>query len=315
MTSFQKFRPIEPTAVSDRSPALICGATGMFGGGVLREMLSRGAPVVALCRSPERAKRLEDDGVPVAVADMDDPPSLLTAMTNVSRVFLVSPMDDRIARHETNVIEAAEKSGVRQIVKIFGAVRHQGDALVSQHEKVNERLKSSDLAWTLISPNTVMESNLFPAAPTIIEENAIYGASGDGKIGMVSLDDCVAAAATVLTGDIEAHRGCNHEITGPKALTFTEIAEEFSKALGRTIEYRDSPVDEFGRMLVAEAGFDADTVETEVLCHFRAFRRGDADLVTETFRKLTDRPSTSVAAFIERNRDRFTDPSKAGGPS
>ena len=51
--------------------------------------------------------------------------------------------------------------------------------------------------------------------------------------------------------------------------------------------------------------FDAETIEVNILCHMRAFRRGDADLVTGTFAQLTGESSTSVNAFLEEHRAAF----------
>ncbi len=284
---------------------LVTGATGMFGGRVLEALRARGAAVRGLTHSHEKVLPLTDLGVEAAMGDLDHPESLRAALIDVERVFLVTPMDDQIARREANLIEAAKRAGVRQVVKLFGAVRHRGDALVSQHEASIQRLRESPLAWTLISPNTVMESNLLPHAPTIRASATFYGAAGDGRIGMVAADDCALAAATVLTGDMSAHHQQNYEITGPEAITLAEVAERMSRILGRTIRYVDLPVEEFGEMLIEQAGFPRDSIEIAVLCHFRAFRRGDADLVTHTFEQLTGRRPTSIDQFIEAHRDAF----------
>jgi uncharacterized protein YbjT (DUF2867 family) len=284
---------------------LVCGATGMFGGRVLDHLLAQKIPPRALTHSPAKATALRERGAAVAIGDLDSPATLPAALDGIERVFLVSPMDDRIALRETALIDAARQADVRHIVKIFGAVRHQGDPLVTQHERVIDHLKSSGIPWTLVSPNTVMESNLLPVAETIRTLATIFGAAGDGRVGLVALDDCARAATTVLTTGIAQHNGQNYEITGPEALTFTDLAARFTHLLGHPISYQDMPVDDFGQMLVTEAGFDPATIETDVLCHFRAFRRGDADLVTNTFTQLTGQPPTTVDAFIETHRSQF----------
>jgi hypothetical protein len=48
-------------------------------------------------------------------------------------VFLISPMDDRIEEREGNPLRRARESGTRRIVKLYGAVRHNGDALDKLH--------------------------------------------------------------------------------------------------------------------------------------------------------------------------------------
>jgi uncharacterized protein YbjT (DUF2867 family) len=284
---------------------LVTGATGMFGGQVLDALLERKAPVRGLTSAASKAPALQAKGAEAAVGNMDKPETLAAALKGVERVFLVSPMDMHVAEREINVINAAKAVGVRQIVKLFGAVRHRGDQLASLHRESIEALQASSLGWALISPNTTMESNLLTMAPAILSLDTIYGAAGDGAMGMVAVGDCARAAAVVLTGDLETHHGKNYEITGPEVLTFTDIAKRFSRILGRPIAYQDMPIEAFGELLVKEAGFPAESVEIDVLCHHRAFRRGDADLVTDTYKCLTGLTPMTVDEFIAAHRSAY----------
>lgn len=284
---------------------LITGATGMFGGNVLRELLQRQASVRALTHSPEKTQHLQALGAEAAVGDLDNPPSVCSALQGVERVFLVSPMDGRIAERETNLIHAATEAGVLQIVKLYGAVRHRADPLDQLHQASIAALRSSGIAFTLVSPNTVMESNLSAQAETIKNMNTMFGAAGEGKIGFVAAADCARAAAVVLTQDPALHEGQNYEITGPEALTYGEVAQRMSQVLGRPIRYEDHTPEAFGEMLINEAGFNPATIEIDVLCHFRAFRRGDAELVTDTFERLTGEQPTSIETFIKQHRQQF----------
>lgn len=92
---------------------LIIGATGMSGSRVLKETAARDAPVRALAHSADTADRLRASGVEVAVADLDRPETLDSAFTGVETVFLVAPMDDRIAVRETNALRTAQEAGVQ----------------------------------------------------------------------------------------------------------------------------------------------------------------------------------------------------------
>jgi uncharacterized protein YbjT (DUF2867 family) len=282
---------------------LVAGATGMFGGGVVRDLLRRGAPVRALVRNPDKASGLREAGAELAVADMDDPTTLDAAFDGAERFFLVSPMDDRVADRELAMIEAAERAAVEHVVKLFGAVEHDDDPLVTLHKTSIARLRESGLGWSLLSPNTVMESNLFPFAELVHEQNAIVLPAGDAEIGMVAADDCTRAAGALLTGSPEIGR--DYQITGPTTVTFAQIAEILSRLLGREIVYRDMPEDEFRELLIHEVGVPEDQVEIGILCHYRAFRAGGAELITDTYRELTGEQPTAVEQFLQANLDRF----------
>src|SRR4051794_24736033 len=138
---------------------LVTGANGMFGGGVTSHLAERGVPVRAMAHGPEGAKKLERPGVEPVVADMDFPETLDDAVAGVDTVFLVSPMDDRVQAREGNVLEAAQRAGVRRIVKLYGAVKHHGDPLGSLHDASVEAIKESGLDWALLSPTSVLETS------------------------------------------------------------------------------------------------------------------------------------------------------------
>ncbi|MAB83433.1 MAG: hypothetical protein CMJ24_08360 [Phycisphaerae bacterium] len=283
---------------------LVTGATGMFGSAMVDALDRAGVEVLAMTRRESSAEELTRGNVTGVVGDLDDPASLPMLMERVERMFLVSPMHADLGRREVAAIDAAVAAGVDQIVKLFGAVRHEGDPLDVQHQLAIEALRACDVPWTLVSPQTVMETNLLGQTEGIRHENSMYGSAGDGRIGMVALADCIDVASIVLQSAPAQWSGRNLEITGPAALTYTEVAEQMSLAMGRAISYVDMPEQEFAAMLI-EYGFPADDVELQVLCHFRQMRLGKADLVTDTFEELTGRPATSIRVWTSAHLDAF----------
>ncbi|MEW6284435.1 MAG: NmrA family NAD(P)-binding protein [Candidatus Eremiobacterota bacterium] len=281
---------------------LVTGATGMFGGQVAGRLAQRGVAVRGLTRSAEGARRLGAQGVEPAVGDMDDPASLAAALEGVDRVFLVSPMDLFVGERESRVIRAASQASVKHVVKLYGSVRHRGDPLDQAHQLSITTLRASGIPWTLVSPNTVMESNFLPLAESV-RGGTIFGSAGQGRVGFVALGDCAEVVCHVLTS--QGHEGQNYEVTGPAALTFAQVAEEFTAVLDRPVAYQDLPELDFARLLVESGAFSEQEVELAVLCHFRAFRRGDADLVTDVVPRLLGRPAASVRQFLEEHRARF----------
>ena len=59
--------------MTDNGPVLVVGGTGMLGGQVVTELLSRGKRVRALVRPTSDATRLQRAGVEIAHGDMMDP--------------------------------------------------------------------------------------------------------------------------------------------------------------------------------------------------------------------------------------------------
>jgi NAD(P)H dehydrogenase (quinone) len=213
-------------------------------------------------------------------------------------------MDDRIAERESALIAAAEQAGVAQVVKLHGAVRHRGDPLDQEHQAAIAALKSSGLSWTIFSPQTVMETNLLSQAEAIKQTGAIWGCAGDGRVGMVAADDCGRAGAVVMTTD--GHEGREYAITGPAALTFSEAAEVLTRALGRPVAYKDLSEEDFKAVLVQQAGMTAEQAEIGVLMHYRAFKRGDGDRLTDDYQRLTGQPPTTLEAWASAHAQAFS---------
>jgi uncharacterized protein YbjT (DUF2867 family) len=212
-------------------------------------------------------------------------------------------MHARLAERECAAIDAAKRRGVRQIVKIHGSVKHEGDHLHAMHSKVLERLEACGIPWCLVSPNSVMETSLLGYSEAIREEGSIYGMSGHGRIGLTALEDVAEATACVLT--TEGHDGKNHEITGPQALSLYDVAAAFSRVLGVPVTYHDMAEQEMKALLAEVFPMSEEELDINVLCHFRCWRDGKADLVTDTFRRLTGKEPTTLEQWIAKHRSHF----------
>ena len=281
---------------------LITTANGMFGGAVIRALENSGAEVRAMVRNPDKFEA-RGPNVEVFKGDLDDPSSVEAAVSGVDKIFLCTPMDPHIAERECRVIQKAAEAGVQHIVKIYGAVEHDDGPLVTQHKKAIDQLKASGIEWTLVSPNSVLETSILTHAPFVVEEGALFGMSGHGKGGFVALEDVARVAAHVFT--TEGHNGMNYEVTGPEALDMYAVAEQLSKAVGKEIPYNDMPEDEFTAMIQEATGMPPEAVETAIVCHLRCWLQGKAEKVTNTTADLTGTPLTSFQEWAKAHASEF----------
>ncbi|MBG83885.1 MAG: hypothetical protein CMJ40_04980 [Phycisphaerae bacterium] len=280
---------------------LVTGATGMFGGLIVEKLSQGDVPVLAASRSESRAASLTDGSVTGVVADMDKPETFVPLLQQVDRMFLVSPMHPDLGERECALIECAKQANLKQVVKLYGSVEHEGDPLDLQHWMAIDALKASGLSWCLVSPQTVTDSHVMAQLETIRSERRLYACAGDGRMGMVTADNCAEVAALVLQEPVERFAGRNLQITGPEAITYAQVAQQMSSALGENIEYIDMTEEELARAAV-EAGMPEEDLELQVLCHFRQIRNGKAELVTDTYREVVGRPATSVHDWTCANR-------------
>ena len=282
---------------------LITTGNGMFGRALIHALAGRDdieirAMVRDLSKFDVTAPNLE-----VVTGDLDDPASLVAPTRDVSHVFLTSPMDAKIADREIAVIDACLANGRPHVLDISGAVKHQGDQLDQLHSAAIESLKASGLPWTIISPNSVMETSL-SAVQEQLRMGMFLGMSGHGKVGIVALTDVAAVMAEVVT--TTGHEGQNYLCTGPETVDMPEFAAVLSQVLGRHIDYYDLSEAEFSDLLLEHGGYaDRDQVEIEVLCHLRAWKEGRAEAVTHDVERITGRPAQSITQWVSQNRADF----------
>ena len=284
---------------------LVMASTGMFGRPVVEGLAKRGLPVRATGRSEKALSTLDAPGAELILADMDDPSTLLQLMRGVDKVLVNAPMDDKKEARVSNVIKAMIQSGHgAKIVLLTGGVEHD-DALGRAGLATERLMRSSGLPWTVVGPQTVMETNFKPFRELIQSDNMLLSCVGSAKIGFVALEDVTNAFINVLASPKEAHCGNEYVITGPEAVSFEDVATAATEALDRRITYQDMPRDEFRKLMLAEAGFTEENVEIEVMCHLDAFRAGKAARITNDFTNLTGKKPKSVREWWIANADYF----------
>ena len=282
---------------------LITTGNGMFGKALAHELIDKEVNLRIMVRDKSSCS-ITGPRVEIVTGDLDKPESLIPVMKGVDTVFLSSPIGPGIVEREAAVIEAAKAADTGQIIKIFGAVRHEGDKLDMMHVKVLEKLKDSGIGWTLISPNSVMETSLLGQAQSVKYVRALYGSSGHGKVGLVALKNIAEASSHVIMTD--GHDGQNYELTGPEAIDMYEVATSFSAALDAKIDYIDLTEEQMTSMFMKfDKTMTPERMELEVLCHLRAWKEGRASLVTETYEKLTGKDPLSTEAWVQKHQELF----------
>ena len=291
---------------------LVTAASGMFGSAVVRQLTTAGVPVRATSRDLDSLQPLAAPGVELVAADMDDPTALDPLMDGVDRVLVNAPMDTNKEARERNVIDAMVRAGHNaQIVLLTGGVQHD-DALGDAGRAIEGHMRDSALPWTIVGPQTVMESNFYPWRTAIQQANAIIACCGDAKIGFVARDDVAAAFVAVLTQSVEQNAAREFIITGPEAVTWSDAAAAASRALGRTITFNDMSRDDFRAMMISWGAFTDDNVDIGIMFHQDAFREGKAARVTDDFTTLTGRPATTIDEWWQQNAEHFLTPLKEG---
>ena len=216
---------------------LVTGATGNTGSLLVPALLKAGVDVRVLARNEAKAKPLRDLGAEVVTGDLDEPATILPAVKNVDKIYLLTWNGETQLKQAENVINAAKKEGVPHIVRhsMWGSEKSR---IIKQGYEIEEMVKSSGLQWTLLKPTFFMQNTMM-AAQTISSDGVIYWDMKDGKIGMIDVRDIADAAFAVITG--EGYEGKNYILTGPEALSFNDVAKIFTRVLGKDVKYVNVP--------------------------------------------------------------------------
>ncbi|MFD0020051.1 SDR family oxidoreductase [Streptomyces sp. NPDC058382] len=280
-------------------PIVVTGATGQLGRLTIEALLRRGIPaadIIATGRDISRIKDLADRGITVRRADFADTDGLVEAFAGADRLLLISasvPVGERVANHR-RAIDAAAAAGVSQVT--YTSTTHADTATTvigATHSETEEYLRDRGIPNVLLRNGWYLE-NYTSQLPQILQNGAVVGAAGEGRISGASRADYAEAAAVVLTA--EGHTGAVYELGGDESFTLTELAAAISAAAGKQVAYTDLPVTEFAQVLAA-AGLPAELAEVLADAD-RGMNRGEMYTDSGDLRRLIGRPTMSLAEAL-----------------
>ncbi len=276
----------------------VTGVTGQLGGRIARRLAGAGTGPRLVVRDPARAPRLP--GAEPVVAGYGDAAALATALRGVDTLLLVSASEaaDRVSLH-TGTVDAAVAAGVSRIVYIsfLGAAPDATFTFARDHWHTEEHIRGTGAAFTFLRDSIYLDM-----LPQFVgRDGVIRGPAGDGRVGAVAHDDIADVAAAVLLGD--GHDGRTYDVTGPRAITLAEAAEEIGRAAGRPVTYHAETLAE---AYASRSGYGApDWVVAGWVTTYAAIATGELDAVTDTVEAVAGHRPMNLAEFLAANPDRL----------
>ena len=280
-------------SMDDGAPALpVTGSTGWLGGLVARGLSERGMGQRLLVRDVARAPRLS--GATVLQSTYGDSTANATALDGVTTLFMVSAAENekRLDEHRA-FVDAAAGAGVEHVVYVsfFGAAPDATFTLARDHFATEEHIKASGMAWTFLRDNLYLEFTEQMAGP----DGVIRGPAGEGRAAVVSHEDIARVAVTVLQ-DPSGHAGKTYSLTGPEALTLSEMARLVTEVHGREVRFHDETVEE---AYLSREVYGAPDWQVEAwVSTYLAIKAGEFDGVTDVVERLTGRRPLSLREYL-----------------
>jgi NAD(P)H dehydrogenase (quinone) len=275
----------------------VIGGTGTIGPHIVRSLQARGSAVKVITRDAERAGALLPHPVEICQADITDHDSIIEAVAGASAVLLLTSHAHDMTDVQLRIIRALRRSGVR-IVKISGtssAINPDGPYTCRQHWEVEKILGSSGQPFVVLRPNAFMQTLIGQILiPGVRATGAVANALGTSGISFIDARDVGECAAVALLSD--EWDGQTLVLTGPRSVTYQEIADALGDAAGVRVPCNDITPADIGVMMKARGLPEWEAEHFEEM--YEMFRRGESEFVSGDVRRLSGREPRSVEAYI-----------------
>ena len=245
-------------------PILVIGATGKTGARVAAKLERKGLPVRRGARRSETP------------FDWDDPQTWAPILRGVSKAY-VTYFPDLAFPGAVEKLEAftnvAKDAGLEHMVLLSG----RGEHFAGLGEEV---VRNSGLGFTIVRSAWFAQNFSEGYLRDPILGGVLPMPGGDVVEPIIDIDDIADVVVAALTED--GHMGERYEVTGPRLMTFAEMAEVLSNALGRPIQHVPITFEDF---------------------HANVAAAGDefvADVFTKIARETLDGRNAHIADGVER---------------
>jgi uncharacterized protein YbjT (DUF2867 family) len=279
---------------------LVTGATGTVGSDVLRGLAGRAdVQVRAAVRDKEKSAALAGPNVELVWFDYTKPESLHPACRGVDAIFMVPPFSPDGVAQSLEFLAAASESGVKHVVKLSVIHSLSGMTVGQWHGAIDEALKKSGMAWTLLLPGGFMQNFVEGSAPR--PDGNLYLPVGNAKSAFIDTRDIAAIAVKALTEP--GHEGKEYTLTGPEDLSYTEAAAIMSEVSGRQIRFVDVPPEAARQgMLAAHMPEWMVDIILEINAWAKESKGGE---ITTTVKDVLGRPAHTFREFARDYADRW----------
>jgi uncharacterized protein YbjT (DUF2867 family) len=288
---------------------LVMGATGTLGGEVVKQ-LSSSTPAVNIkagVHSAQNVNKVKDgDKVEVVLIDYNKPETLKEALSQVDKLFLLTPDVPNAHELASNLVIEAKKAGIRHIVKqsVMGADLEADVGTFRLHRQAEKIIEQSEIPFTFLRPNEFMQNFVNFHSHFIKNNNAFYLPLEDAKVSLVDVRDIAAVAVKSLTEDrSDKHNNNTYLITGPEALSYYQAAEILSSATDKKISYVNISEEE-ARRAMKEMGMSDWLINTISELH-DYFRKGNASQVSSAVEEVTGKKPISFSQFAKDYAEAF----------
>jgi uncharacterized protein YbjT (DUF2867 family) len=265
---------------------LVLGGSGKTGRRIVQRLNSRGVPTRVASRSSNPS------------FDWNKPEDWDAVLDGVASVYISYSPDLAIPGATDSIQQFVDKAaghGVRRLVLLSGRGEEEAQAC----ERI---VQASDIEWTIVRSSWFMQNFSEGEFLQLVLGGTIALPAADVPEPFIDVNDIADVAVAALTEPGHAYE--IYEVTGPRLLTFTELAKEISDAAEREVNFVQIPAEAFAQG-VEESGIPQD-IAWLLNYLFDTVLDGRNAYVSDGVRRALGRDPADFSAFARRMADRGT---------
>ena len=210
---------------------LVLGGTGKTGRRIAERLQARGIETRIASRKASPSFDWNDSSNWNAVLD-----GVTSAYINYAPDLAIPGATDAIRRF----VELAVSRGVRRLVLLSGRGEQEAQAC-------EQIIQACDVEWTIVRASWFMQNFSEGEFLAMVQDGAITLPATDIPEPFIDVNDIADVVVATLTE--EGHAYEVYEVTGPRLLTFTELAQEISEAADRDVQFIQIPKADFNQAI------------------------------------------------------------------
>ena len=280
---------------------------------VVELVRGKGEPVRAMVPYNDAlAHRLRDLGAEVVVGELTSPADVVNAMRDVTRMFFNTSISLDYLEKTAIVCAAARELGGMEVIVNMSQMTVSQMTLSSNQESRQQRLlwlSEQIMNWSgvpvvHVRPTVLLDNPLFTvlARRSVRDRGVLALPFGTGRTSPIAAEDVARVVAALVLNPPEA--GQVYGLTGPQLLDIKDLAEQYSRALGRTISAEDIPYDDWVRQYLRNSGL-SDLVQQHLATVARRHRDNRYDRFTHDVEQVTGQPPQTVEQYVASHPEMF----------
>lgn len=210
---------------------LVLGGTGKTGRRISDRLHTRGIETRITSRSGSPSFDWNDSSNWEAVLD-----GVTAAYISYSPDLAIPGAADAIRRFA----DLAVSRGVQRLVLLSGRGEQEAQAC-------EQIIQATNTEWTIIRSSWFMQNFSEGEFLAMVQDGTITLPASDIPEPFIDVNDIADVAVAALTE--EGHAYEVYEVTGPRLMTFTELAQEISDATDRDVQFIQIPTSDFNKAI------------------------------------------------------------------